>query len=64
MLRHFCLVLLSVLWLMPGAAGNAQAVPGASTAQQKAQSEYAELLPRVQQGDMSVDFRVFRIDGA
>jgi hypothetical protein len=49
---------------MPGAAGNAQAVPGASTAQQKAQSEYAELLPRVQQGDMSVDFRVFRIDGA
>src|ERR1700685_1937950 len=26
--------------------------------------EYAELLQRVQQGDMSVDFRTFRIAGA
>ncbi len=44
---------------------RAQSVPVAPSAeQQKAQSEYAEMLARVQQGDMSIDFRAFRWAGA
>jgi TonB family protein len=37
-------------------------IPGAE--QQKAEREYAEILARVQQGDMTVDFRAFRVAGA
>jgi len=44
---------------------EAQTAPNAPTAeQQKAESEYAAMLVRVQQGDMSIDFRAFRVAGA
>jgi hypothetical protein len=41
-----------------------QPAPALSAAQLKARAGYAELLQRVQQGDMSVDFSAFRIAGA
>jgi hypothetical protein len=37
---------------------------GAPAYQEKARSEYTELLARVQRGDLSMDFRAFRIAGA
>jgi hypothetical protein len=44
---------------------RAQSVPPAPSAeQQKAEHEYSEMLARVQQGDMTVDFRAFRVAGA
>jgi len=41
----------------------ATARPGAFSRQLKARAGYAELLQRVQQGDMSVDFSAFRSPG-
>ena len=44
---------------------TAQNVPTPPTAeQQKAESDYAAMVVRVQQGDMSIDFRAFRVAGA
>jgi len=51
--------------LLVGSHVRAQSVPTAPSAeQQKAEHEYSEMLARVQQGDMTVDFRAFRVAGA
>jgi thiol-disulfide isomerase/thioredoxin len=51
--------------LFAGGSMRGQSVPTAPSAeQQKAERQYAEMLSRVQHGDMSVDFRAFRVAGA
>ena len=48
--------------LLVGGHMRAQSVPTASSAeQQKAEHEYSEMLELVQRGDMTEDFRTFRI---
>jgi len=60
--RHSCVAALCG-FLLAGCA-LPQPAPALSAAQLKARAGYAELLQRVQQGDMSVDFSAFRIAGA
>jgi len=62
--RHLCSIPLFALCLVPAGGQQAQPAPTSSASQLKARAEYSELLARVQQGDMSVDFRAFRIAGA
>ena len=58
-----CTALFSALLL--GVQVRAQNGPTPPSAeQQKAESDYAAMLARVQQGDMSIDFRAFRSAGA
>ena len=58
-----CISLLGMLFVASHMAAQSDTtVP--STEQQKAEREYAETLGRVQHGDMSVDFRAFRVAGA
>lgn len=58
-----CISLLRMLFVASHVAAQSDtAVP--STEQQKAEREYAETLGRVRHGDMSVDFRAFRVTGA
>jgi TonB family protein len=60
--KYICVIALCCL--CPPGLISAQSAQGTSPVQEKAQKEYKELMQRVQQGDMSVDFRAFRIDGA
>jgi TonB family protein len=54
-----------VLMLIAGGLMTAQTSDTTpSEEQRKAEREYAEMLGRIQQGDMTVDFRAFRVSGA
>lgn len=58
-----CISLLGMLFVASHMAAQSDTtVP--SKEQQKAEGEYVETLGRVQHGDMSVDFRAFRVAGA
>jgi hypothetical protein len=58
-----CVTLLG--WLLATGQVVAQnATTVAAAEQQKAERDYAEILGHVQQGDMTVDFRAFRVAGA
>ena len=58
-----CISLLGMLFAADHMAAQS-GTTAPSTEQQKAEREYADMLGRVQQGDMTVDFRAFRIAGA
>jgi hypothetical protein len=58
-----CISLLGMLFVASHMAAQSDTTV-ASTERQKAEREYAETLRRVRHGDMSVDFRAFRIAGA
>src|ERR1035438_9493258 len=59
-----CAVLLCTLSAVVQITAQSDTFPYGAEQQQKAEREYSEMLARVQKGDVTVDFRAFRVAGA